>query len=217
VEEEMKIVAVTNNKGGVGKTFLAVHMSIYFANKGKKVLLIDMDEEQADAIRWVTGYKVKEPEPWKIIQVKENLDVVWVEGKATRINTEKYDIIIVDGRPSVVVGGESTYKADLVIFPVDGRLSIENAKSLLEMVDEVRGIKKKIVVVNRQNTRANISKKQFDLAKLIGAELYPFPIRETVRVQEAEHRGVSLWQVKGTPMRKSFEDFLEYVLREVEK
>jgi chromosome partitioning protein len=37
--------AVLNNKGGVGKSTLAVHIAHGLAIKGKKVLLIDMDEQ----------------------------------------------------------------------------------------------------------------------------------------------------------------------------
>lgn len=37
--------AVFNNKGGVGKSTIAVHVAHGLANKGKKVLLVDMDEQ----------------------------------------------------------------------------------------------------------------------------------------------------------------------------
>lgn len=61
----MKAVLVANPKGGAGKTTLATNLSGYFANKGKKTTLCDLDRQQS-ALRWmafrdpalqpVTGY-----------------------------------------------------------------------------------------------------------------------------------------------------------------
>ena len=41
----MKIISLFNNKGGVGKTTLAYHLSCALAASGKKVLMIDLDPQ----------------------------------------------------------------------------------------------------------------------------------------------------------------------------
>ncbi|MBX8834209.1 ParA family protein [Enterobacter sp. Y17] len=56
----MKIISVFNNKGGVGKSTLTYHLGAALAEKGKKVLLIDLDPQSNLTLYGVTEERLEE-------------------------------------------------------------------------------------------------------------------------------------------------------------
>ncbi len=107
-------ITVVNQKGGVGKTTLAVHLAVWFHERGSRVALIDADG-QAASTRWVQS-----AEPAITVVTEANADAI-VEQYARLRDT--HEVIIGDGPANLAEATRALLLvADMAIVPCGATL-----------------------------------------------------------------------------------------------
>jgi chromosome partitioning protein len=107
-----KVVAITINKGGVGKTMLSRSLAIAAAEAGLAVLILDMDTQQNS-----TNWRRRRPNEitLPLVQFTTENDL---EDVLARARTAECDLVIIDTPPGRSTEAPAAVEAaDLVLIP----------------------------------------------------------------------------------------------------
>jgi chromosome partitioning protein len=167
------IISVLNQKGGVGKTTLSIHIASTIALAGYSVLLIDADVQRS-ALDWAA---TRDKEPlFNVVGIpSSNIH------KEVKMLEPKYDYIIIDGPPRVYDVAKAVIAAsDYVVIPVQpSPYDVWSAEEIVNLINEVKTTLapyKKIdagFVINRKIANSVIGR---DVTEALGK--YPFPVLE---------------------------------------
>lgn len=149
------IVAVVNQKGGAGKTTLALNLAGAMAETGKRVLLIDADP-QATAQDWAS-IRGDSP-PFSVIGLSKPV----LHRDLPRLAAD-YDHVIIDGAPrNYEVARSAIAAADVVLIPVQpSGADFWASRETVNLVKESRSFKEKqisVFVVSRKIGRTTLSR-----------------------------------------------------------
>ena len=129
----MHIIALIAQKGGVGKTTIAIHLATAFAAEGRATLILDLDP-QASATEWKDHRAAEFP---AVLSIQPSrLGKVMKEAKS--IGTE---ILILDTAPhSEGTSLEAARAADLVLVPCQP--TIMDLRAMSKTTDLLRLVRK---------------------------------------------------------------------------
>ena len=146
----MKVIAVTSQKGGTGKTTLSAHLAVEAERAGKgPVVLVDCDP-QGSLTNW---WNVRPNETPVLIQTS----LAKLAGDLDALRDTGVQLVIIDTPPAITWTIVNVIKVcDIVVIPV--RPSPHDLAATGSTVDLIEGLGKPMVfVVNSASQRARIT------------------------------------------------------------
>ncbi|MDR3440603.1 ParA family protein [Telmatospirillum sp.] len=111
----MHTIAIVAEKGGVGKTTLALTLAVAAVQAGRKVAVFDLDP-QATAAQWTDRREAEFP--WVVATPATRLDAAFANAREQGV-----DFIVIDTPPHAGTDAvEAARRADLVLVPVEPHL-----------------------------------------------------------------------------------------------
>lgn len=165
------IISVQNQKGGVGKTTLAIHVSHGLVLWGGPVLLVDADP-QGSARDWAATRTDKPP--FSVI----GLDRPTIHRDLPEM-MKNYAHIVIDGPPRVTeLARSAIIAADLVLIPVQpSPYDVWAAQEIVTLIKEASVFKEKlksVFVINRKIVNTAIGR---DVAEALSG--YGLPVLQS--------------------------------------
>jgi chromosome partitioning protein len=206
------IIGFLNQKGGVGKTTLAVHVADALARRHKRVLLVDADP-QGSALDWAASRK---GEPLFPVAGLPRPSI----HKELPALAKGYEFVLIDGPPRVYEVARSAIMAsDLVLIPVQpSPYDVWAAKEIVDLLREASVFKpnlKSAFVINRKIVNTALGR---DVVEALAE--YPLPVLKTaicqrVALAESAAQGQTVFETApdnpaGKELIALVDDILEY-------
>jgi chromosome partitioning protein len=180
-----KIICITNQKGGSGKTTVAMHLAGGLARhttnrKPNKVMVVDADP-QGTATRWAASATDETPFPAAIVGLSAASDKVHREVKKF---IDDYDYIIIDCPPAAdsPIPQSALLVSDLALVPlIPSPLDMWAAVGIRQVIHNVADINESLqsrLVINQCQPKTTLAQECLEILPEFGIELAKTYLRQ---------------------------------------
>lgn len=192
------IISFLNQKGGVGKTTIAIHVAVTLTQYKHRVLLVDADP-QGSVLDWSeTRREISDYIPL------DSPSVIGLPKKTLHKElpnfTKNFDYIIIDGPPRAYeITRSAIVASDLVVIPIQpSPYDVWAAREIIELVNEAALFKynlKAVFAVNRKIVNTAIGRDVFSTLEEFNLPILKSSISQRIAFAETAAQGKTVMDV----------------------
>jgi chromosome partitioning protein len=208
------IVAFVNQKGGVGKTTLAINLAAALRRRDYRVLMIDADP-QGTALQWKS---LEQNIAFDVMHFPKPLSSQELQSFA-----KDHDFVVIDTPPAIGHISESVLAlGGLAVVPLGpSPLDIWASRHTAEMIEEAgkrdKTLKGKLLIC-RKIPRTRMGREAREALNVLGLEIFETEICQRIAYVESMLSGVSVLQYAAAgEAAREVERFCGEVILEAEK
>ncbi len=188
------VITIAQQKGGAGKTTLAVNLAVAFARSGKSVALMDTDP-QCSAGRWFMTRLEAKGDP----DLEFSTASAWGVTYEVRKLAEAHDVVIIDTPPKADSDLRPALRAaDLVLIPVaTSHVDLWAVEDVLHLAD--REGKSAMMVMTRARAGTRLANDVAEKAAEMQAEVAESPMANRVVYAETLGQGIAALEAPKGP------------------
>jgi chromosome partitioning protein len=204
-----KIIAVTNGKGGVGKSNTAQHLSIGLKKQGYSVLLVDTDIQRTTT-KWRS--KIDDDDYLNVISLPRP-----TLHKDLKPMKSAFDFIIIDGASKVEeIVTSGIRAADVVIIPLkhsgaDVDALDEPVKLIKDRQSVTDGLPQAFFLINADEARTKLSKNIHLALERFKIPLLKSRISHSTYYMHTASQGGTVYDMPGAEFKAKAQEFDNFI------
>ncbi|MFT4014116.1 MAG: ParA family partition ATPase [Paracoccus sp. (in: a-proteobacteria)] len=204
-----RIITVAQQKGGSGKTTVAVNLAVALRGRGHSVALLDTDP-QGSLGRWFLERlaRIGEDEALEF-----TTSSAWGASYEAEKLKKRFDFVLIDTPPKIDSDLRPALRAaDLVVVPVaTSQVDLWATEGVLDLARREKC--DTLIVLNRTRPNTRLAIEIAEKAEELGAEVAKSQVANRVAYAETLGQGLGAAEVGRThPARAEFEGLLDEVL-----